>query len=63
MFSNIDLRSRYNQIHIKDEDIYKTTFCTRQGHYEFVVIPFGLTFMCLMNSMLRPYLDKFVIIY
>lgn len=51
---------------IKEEDIYKTTFRTRYGHYEFVVVPFSLTnalatFMCLMNSLLRPYMEKFVI--
>ena len=68
LFSNINLRSGYHQVHIKEEDIYKTTFRTRYGHYEFVMVSFGLnnspsTFMCLMNSMLHPYLDKFVIVF
>ena len=53
---------------IKDEDIHKTTFRTRYGHYEFVVVPFGLTyapatFMCRMNSVFSRYLDKFVLVF
>jgi len=42
-FSKIDLRSRYNEVCIREEEIYKTSFQTRYGHYEFVVDPFGLT--------------------
>ena len=68
VFSKIDLRFRYHQVCIKEDDIYKTAFWTRYGHYEFIVVPFGLanalaTFMCLMNILLCLYLDKFVILF
>jgi hypothetical protein len=68
IFSNIDLRSWYLQLRIKEGDIPKSIFQTRFGHYEFVVEPFGLTsaptvFMSLMNGVFRKYLDRFVQVF
>ena len=66
MLSNIDLRSGYHQVCIKEEDIYKTASGTGYGHYEFFVRSFGLTnapatFMCLMNSVLCMYLESLLL--
>jgi hypothetical protein len=68
IFSKIDPRLGYHHVKIKYEDINKTTFRTRYGHYEFTVVPFGLSnepniFMCLMNGIFREYLDRIFIVF
>ncbi|KAI7759627.1 hypothetical protein LZL87_014268 [Fusarium oxysporum] len=68
IFTALDLKGAYNLIRIKEGDEWKTAFRTRFGLFEYLVMPFGLTnapatFQRMINSVLRQYLDIFVVYY
>jgi hypothetical protein len=67
-FSAMDLHSGYHQVRLHPDDIAKTAFSTPTGHYEYVVIPLGLsnapsTYQAVMNDVFRDLLGKCVLIY
>ena len=68
VYSKIHLHTGYHQLRVREVDIPKTAFCTRYGHFEFMVMPFELTnapaaFMDLMHRVFQPYLDGFVVVF
>ena len=68
IYTKLDLRGAYNLVRIKQGEEWKTAFRTRYGLFEYLVMPFGLTnapatFQSMINDVLRPYLDVFVVVY
>ncbi len=68
IFCKLDLRSAYNLVRIREDDEWKTAFITPAGHYEYRVMPYGLSnspsvFQSFMNEVFREFLNKFVIVY
>ena len=68
VYSKIDHHTGYYQLRVREEDIPKTEFRMRYGHFKFIVMPFGLTnaptaFMDLMHWVFQPYLDQFVAVF
>lgn len=66
-FQRVDIKSEYHQIQVQEEDTIKAAFCTHEGQYEFLVMPYWVTialttFQSLMNKIYKPYLLRLILV-
>ncbi|KAI2657474.1 Transposon Tf2-9 polyprotein [Labeo rohita] len=67
-FTKLDLRNAYHLVRMREGDEWKTAFNTPRGHFEYLVLPFGLSnapavFQALVNDVLRDMVDQFIYVY